>query len=225
MPADLEARLIEVIKAAPAYNGPTVSELATMFDVDVFAMMGVLDSLRARGLVIAQLESGWIDAEVNHSDMRIRPGDGRMAWEKTVPEVTVESASGMAAPPDELRLDQLSRMRAHDDRVRDAVQLVIATTSKAVTLRAIRQVQAGIDVWSDYGGERRMFTNFLRDGLDLLANFIEAEEPSARQRSVLDALRVNVDQAIKWANDNDYARFAVNLMEVSAFISAVARLD
>lgn len=72
--------------------------------------------------------------------------------------------------------------------------------------------------WIDFGNERGYFAQQMLLGLDTVAGFIREGTPQAR-KTVVASLLTHVREAIDWANNNSYTRFAGQLMLLREFVT------
>lgn len=107
-------------------------------------------------------------------------------------------------------------------RLANAVAIITGTTAAATQLRALRIVRDVATRWGDFPDERKLFAGQILLGLDMLAEFIERGEPDSRRRTIVTNIKQNLDQAIRWANENQYARFAEHLLAASQVIQMMA---
>jgi hypothetical protein len=79
----------------------------------------------------------------------------------------------------------------------------------------VRGVVAALE---DLSGDQKHFAQILSIGLEWLEARLR-EDASAEQRAtVLETLRINAEQALRWANTNAYVQFARLLMQLISFI-------
>ncbi|MDA0302223.1 MAG: hypothetical protein O2822_06825 [Chloroflexi bacterium] len=110
-----------------------------------------------------------------------------------------------------------------DPRLRDAIDLVSATTSNDVKLRALRQTRDVLAEWVDFDDERHLFATVIEVGIQELEAFVRDERPGRTPETILKNIRTNIEQAVDWANGNRYFKFAATLSSVLAVANAVAR--
>ncbi len=121
------------------------------------------------------------------------------------------SADEDAEPAPDDRPRESNQLSESERQLRDAVSVVTATTSVELKARAINQVRGILTEWADYNDERRMFAALIDVGLAELEGFVRGDTSLQSPNSIIDSLRLNVEQAIDWANANRYLKFASHL--------------
>lgn len=156
-------------------------------------------------------------AEVGFRTSLLRNGSAERALEDGPALLRGEDAGALASPGEDAESaedsDNLGGTGA-ERLLRDAVDLVSATASNDVKIRAIQQARGVLVEWTDYDDERRLFAAVIDAGLLELEAFVRDERPTQSPDTILTNLRLNIDQAIDWANENRYVRFAATLMAI-----------
>lgn len=162
-----------------------------------------------------------LSSEAGFRESLLRNGSGVM--EEGV--ALLQTDEQQAAPSDDVESaeqDSESETAEIDPRIRDAVELVPAATSRDVKLRAIQQARDVLIEWTDYDDEHRLFATVIDVGLTELAAFVRDERPDRTPETILSNLRQNIDQAIDWANGNRYFRFAGTLAGLIPLLQGIA---